>query len=190
MDENPDNRLKIKRVRGSHHSKMSSGAVQIFVGPENMAPYPVEAWAAEEDTYLVLSADPEVVESKEDLKQVMTQVLTTSPAAPGSVMVKAGYPLRLLAIIHDLNQEPSWKEEWVASALDGIFQEAESCKIRSLALPLLGTLHGSLERQRFLALLQDALERRSPRHLSRLWLVVPAGTSSEILAMLEAELQH
>jgi hypothetical protein len=96
----------------------------------------------------------------------------------------------LLAIIHDLNQEPSWKEEWVASALDGIFQEAESCKIRSLALPLLGTLHGSLERQRFLALLQDALERRSPRHLTRLWLVVPAGTSSEILAMLEAELQN
>jgi len=190
MDEKPDNRLKTKRVRGSHHSKMSIGAVQIFVGPENMAPYPVEAWAAEEDTYLMLSADPEVVESKEDLKQVMAQVLTTSPAAPGSVMVKAGYPLRLLAIIHDLNQEPSWKEEWVASALDGIFQEAESCKIRSLALPLLGTLHGSLERQRFLALLQDALERRSPRHLTRLWLVVPAGTSSEILAMLEAELQH
>jgi len=122
MDEKPDNRLKIKRVRGSHHSKMSIGAVQIFVGPENMAPYPVEAWAAEEDTYLVLSADPEVAESKEDLKQVMAQVLTTSPAAPGSVMVKAGYPLRLLAIIHDLNQEPSWKEEWVASALDGIFQ--------------------------------------------------------------------
>ena len=46
MDEKPDNRLKIKRVRGNHHSKMSIGAVQIFVGPENMAPYPVEAWAA------------------------------------------------------------------------------------------------------------------------------------------------
>ena len=163
------------------------GSVQIFVGPENMAPYPVDAWAAEEDTYLVLSADPEVVESNEDPERVMAEVLATRPEEPGTVVVKGGHPLRLLAIVHDLNEEPSWKEEWVVSALEGIFQEAETRKLRSLALPLLGTLHGSLEKQRFLVLLRDSIERKSPVHLTRLWLVVPAGTSSEILKMLESD---
>ncbi len=165
------------------------GAVQIFVGPENMAPYPVDGWAAEEDTYLVLSADPEVVEANEDLERVMAEVLATHPAEPGTVIVKAGTPLRFLAIVHDLNEEPSWKEEWVVSALDGIFRETEARKLRSLALPLIGTLHGSLEKRRFLMLLREVLERRSPGDLTHLWLVVPAGTSSEVLKMLKSDLQ-
>jgi hypothetical protein len=164
------------------------GSVQIFVGPGNMAPYPVDAWAAEEDTYLVLSADPEVVESNEDPERVMAEVLATRPEEPGTVVVKGGHPLRLLAIVHDLNEEPSWKEEWVVSALAGIFQEAETRKLRSLALPLLGTLRGSLEKQRFLVLLREILERRSLGHLTNLWLVVPAGTSSAILQMLKSDL--
>ncbi|MBM4331635.1 MAG: hypothetical protein FJ117_10495 [Deltaproteobacteria bacterium] len=189
MDEKLDNGPKIKGVRRGQHSAIVIGSVQVFVGPENMAPYPVEAWAAEEDTYLVLSADPEVQAIEENPEQIMAEVSATHPAEPGSVIVKNGYPLRLLAIIHDLNQEPSWKEEWVASALDGILQEMENREIRSLALPLLGTLHGSLERKRFLTLLREALERRQPIHLSRLWLVVPSGTTSDILAMLEGELQ-
>ena len=189
MDQHQDNGPKIKRVPSGRHSAIRIGSIQIFVGPGNMAPYPVEAWAAEEDTYLVLSADTEVVESNEDVEQVMAQVLSSSPIAPGSVIVKGGFPLRLLAIVHDLNQEPSWNEEWIASALDGILRETESRKIQSLALPLLGTLHGALGRERFLALLREALERRPPRHLMRLWLVVPTGTTSEILTLLEAQLQ-
>jgi hypothetical protein len=164
------------------------GSVQIFVGPGNMAPYPVDAWAAEEDTYLVLSADPEVAEVDEDPERVMAEVLATRPAEPGTVIVKGACPLRLLAVVHDLNEEPSWKEEWVVKALHGIFQEADKRRVRSLALPLLGTLHGSLEKQRFLVLLREVVERRPPRHLTRLWLVVPAGTSSEILQMLGSDL--
>jgi hypothetical protein len=164
------------------------GSVQIFVGPGNMAPYPVDAWAAEEDTYLVLSADPEVVESNEDPERVMAEVLATRPEEPGTVVIKGGHPLRLLAIVHDLNEEPSWKEEWVVSALAGIFQEAETRKLRSLALPLLGTLHGSLEKKRFLVLLREILERRSLGDLTNLWLVVPAGTGSAILQMLKSDL--
>jgi O-acetyl-ADP-ribose deacetylase (regulator of RNase III) len=95
----------------------------------------------------------------------------------------------LLAIVHDLNQEPSWREEWVASALEGIFREAESRRLRSIALPFLGTLHGSLKKERFVELLRCALERMSPNHLKRLWLLVPAGTSSKILEMLESDSQ-
>jgi hypothetical protein len=189
VGEKGDNKPKLGLIRSEHHSMISIGSVEIFVGPENMAPYPVDAVAAEEDTFLVLSADPEVFESHEDPDRVMAEVLQTRPEKPGTVVVKGEYPLQLLAIVHDLDRDTSWKEEWVVSALDGIFQEAENRKLKSIALPLLGTLHGSLEKKRFLVLLREALERKSPTHLMRLWLVAPEGTSLEILEMLKAGLK-
>jgi hypothetical protein len=147
------------------------------------------AIAEEEDTYLVLSADSEVQETHEDPERLMTELLKTSPLSPGNVILTGKHPLRLLAIVHDLDREPSWKEEWVTGALDGIFREAESRKLRSIALPMLGTVHGSLEKQRFLVLLREALERSSPKHLTQLWLMVPAGSTREILEMLTSILQ-
>jgi len=121
--------------------------------------------------------------------RVMTRVIETRPQTPGSVLVKGKRPLRLLAIVHDLNQDPSWREEWIANALDRILAEAETRRLRSIALPFLGTLHGSLEKQRFVVLLRDALERNPAIHLERLWLVVPEGSSSKILDILESNSQ-
>lgn len=169
---------------GQRRSEVWMGSVRLFVAPKEWPPFLADALVEEEDTYLVLSADPEVQETREEPGELMAELLKTNPAVPGSVIVKEGQPLSLLAVVHDLNQEPSWKEEWIANALDRIFRETESRKIRSLALPLLGTLHGSLDRQRFLALLREALERSSPKYLARLWLVVPAGTAREVLGML------
>jgi len=169
---------------------MKFGALEIFVGPENMAPYLVEAWVAEEDTFLVLSADPEVQAIEEKPEQIMAEASATHPAKPGSVIVKNGYPLQLLAIVHDLNQKPTWKEEWIVKALLTIFREADKRRLQSLALPLLGTLHGDLEKDHFLFLLCKTLERNPPAYLRRLWLVTPVGTSSEILRLLKAELER
>jgi len=188
MDEGND-KPKLKLIQGGRHSRLAIGPVEIFVGPQNMAPYAVEAVVAEEDTFLVLSSDPELLESRENPIKVMTEVVEARPEKPGSVLIRGGRPLQLLAIVHDLNQEPSWKEKWVASALDGIFHEVESRKIRSLALPLLGTVHGRLEKERFLFLLREALERRTFDFLQRLWLVVPVGAALEILKILRAQLK-
>lgn len=185
LDDNP----KPPQARSHHHSEISIGAVRVFVAPKEWPPFLADALAEEEDTYLVLSADPEVLETREQTEELMAELLKTNPAVPGSVMVKEGPPLSLLAVVHDLEQEPSWKEEWIASALDGIFREAESRKLRSIALPMLGTLHGSLEKQRFLVLLREALERSSPEHLARLWLVVPEGMTREVFGMLASILK-
>jgi hypothetical protein len=188
MDEKEHNRPNRKMIPGGGESRLAIGAVQIFVGPEKMSPYPVDAMVAEEDTFLVLSADPELFESNESPIRVLTEAFETRPETPGSVLVKDGHPLQFLAIIHDLDQEPSWKEEWVVSALDGILRETENRKLRSIALPLLGTLHGSLGKGRFITLLRESLERKAPRYLKRLWLVTPEGTATEILRILRAEL--
>ena len=189
IEEKTDKRPRLRLIRGGYPHEVSLGSVRIVATPKDRPPFPVDAVAFEEDTFLIMTADPEVRDPNEPLVRLMTRVIETPPEKPGSVLVKGKRPLHLLAIVHDLNQEPSWKEEWIVSALDGIFREAESRRLKSIALPFLGTLHGSLEKERFVVLLKCALERMSAKYLKRLWLVVPAGTSSKILEILESRPQ-
>ncbi len=185
-----EGRSNPERIQDRPHSAIMIGSVQVIVAPENISPFQVDAIAFEEDTFLVLSADPEIFETQEASEHIVAESFRARPAEPGSVIVKGKYPYWLLAVVHDLNQEPSWKEEWVTHALDRIFQETEKRKLKSIAVPLLGTLHGNLEKPRFLSLLRAALERKQPACLSRLWLVVQVGTTRQILDMLRAELEE
>jgi hypothetical protein len=160
--------------------------VDIVAAPENRPPFKVDAVAVEEDTFLVMSADRRVQDPKEPLIKIMTRVIETQPRAPGSVFVRDGSPLRFLAVVHDLNEEPTWREEWIIGALEAIFQEAEQRGLWSIALPFLGTLHGSLDKARFIVILRSVLEKIPANHLKRLWLVVPRKTHSKILKNLQA----
>jgi len=150
-------------------------ALRIVSCPEDAPPFEVDAVAAEEDTWLVLSADPVATEPEEGLEEILAAARQAQPEPPGSVVVLEGRPLRLLAVVHDLSREPTWREEWVASALAAILAECEARGIRSLALPPLGARHGSLAPPRFEELLAEALRAAPPLRLERLWLVVPPG---------------
>lgn len=180
-EHDTDKRPRLRLIRGGYPYKIRIGSINIVASPENKPPFKVDAVAVEEDTFLIMSADRRVRDPKEPLMKVMSRVIATRPKTPGCVLVKGRSPLHLLAIVHDLNENPSWREEWIISALGEIFREAERRKLGSIAIPFLGTLHGSLDKQRFLALLRSVVERISANSVKRLWLVVPAGTSSKIL---------
>jgi len=170
----------LRLIRGSYPFWLSFGSVDIVAAPKDSPPFSIDAVVIEEDTFLVLSADPEVRNPHKHLVQIMTEVINTRPEKPGKVLVKGKHPLLLLAIVYDLNQEPSCREKWVENALNEIFRVTESRDLKSIALPLLGTLHGSLEKQRFIVLLRHALKQISAPNLKRIWLVVSPGTSSKI----------
>jgi len=175
-DEMPNLRL----ILGNYPFQLSFGVIDIVAAPKDTPPFSIDAVAVEEDTFLVLSADPRVRDPHMDLVRIMTNVIKTRPEKPGTVLVRGKHPLFLLAIVHDFNQEPSCKEKWIVSALNEIFRVTESRDLTSIAIPLLGTLHGSLKKQRFIVLLSRALKRVSVSHLKRIWLIVPPGTSSKI----------
>jgi len=185
IEKIPDNRPKMKLIRGIYPLEIPHRSVRIVAAPKKNQPFPVDAEVFEEDTFLVLSADTAVRETHEPLIRVMTKVIETRPETPGSILVRGKRPLRILAIVHDLNEEPSWKIEWVQSALRQIFKEVESRGLKSLALPFLGTMHGSLEKLRFVMLLREALALKEFKYLKHLWLIVPTGTDREILKLLE-----
>ena len=158
----------------------SFAGVHVVVARDEDQPFSVDAEVFEEDTWLALSTKTDVVRSPGHPVRVMTRVWEAEPEVLGSVVVKPGPPLRLLAVVHDLNVDPSCTEEWVESALREVFRFAAEHQLRGLKLPLLGSKHGKLAAARFMALLRRTLHRsvdgaaRPP--LRRLWLV--RGTES------------
>jgi hypothetical protein len=175
---------RLRLIRGGRPSPFTIGSVDIVVAPEDKPPFKTDAVAYEEDTVLVLSAPVELNEPPESLMRLLTELREMQPKRPGSVLVKPGSPLRLLAVVHDLNQEPSWKERWVAKALKEIFREMEQRKLHALALPFLGTRHGSLGEERFLVLLRSILVGTVTHYLKRIWLMLPHGIDPKIITVL------
>lgn len=161
----------LRAIPGGLHREIQIAGLRAVVGPEDRPPFPVEARVFEEDTYLVLSAPVEVTTQPEHPIRLMTALWNLKPKLPGTILVRSGRPLRLLAVIHDLNQNPSWRESWIAQALMEILQEVNHRRLSSLALPFLGAVHGRLPPERFLNLLGEALHRHPPSTLRHLWLV-------------------
>jgi hypothetical protein len=176
---------KLRLVHGSLSCKMSVGNLQIVASPEDAPPFRLDAFVFEEDTFLVMSSDTTVREPKESMVRIMSRLLETQPAVPGSVLVRGKDPLQFLAIVHDFNEDPSFKEEWLVSALEGVFKSSENLQLRSLALPLIGTRYGFIKTERFADLLELALRSVTLQHLRRLWLIVPGGTARDMIRQLK-----
>jgi hypothetical protein len=176
---------ELRLIRGSLSSKMSIGNLQVVASPKDAPPFRVDAFVFEEDTFLVMSADTTVRDAKESMVRIMARLMETRPVAPGSVLVRGKDPLQFLAIVHDFNEDPSFKEEWLVSALEGIFKTSERVQLHSLALPLIGTHYGFVKTERFVDLLESAIKGATLQHLRRLWLMVPSGSAREMIQRLK-----
>ncbi|MBN1850301.1 MAG: hypothetical protein JW932_17150 [Deltaproteobacteria bacterium] len=166
----------LRVITGHYPIHISMGFLDIVASPEKMRPFALDAMVFEEDTFLVLSADKRVRDPQKPLIHVLTEVIELKPETPGTVLTKGKGPFRMLAVIHDLDQEPTWQEEWIKTALKNIFLESEKRKLRSIAIPFIGTVYGNLGRNRFIELLWKALNQFAPRYLKRLWIIVPKET--------------
>ena len=189
MSSKEPGRPDLRLIHGAFVCKTSLGTIQVVAAPKETPPFAVDAIVFEEDTFLVLSADPTVRDPKVPLVRIMTTLIETQPETPGRVLVRGKTPLMLLAVIHDFHQEPSWKEEWIETALKGIFQESERRRLGSIAIPLLGTVHGALDKGSAVGLIGRVIGQGALQHLRRLWLIVSAGTAREIVGMLDRAFQ-
>jgi hypothetical protein len=182
-------RPPLKLVRGGRICETSLGRLRVATAPKDTPPFPVEAFVFEEDTFLVMSADSTPRDHKVPMMKLMTRLIETQPGTPGTVVLQGHSPLRILAIVHDFNQDPSWKEEWIDRALCNALRESQTLGIHSLAIPLLGAVHGSMNKKRFLEILVRALQATRLVYLNFLWIVVPEGQSPQVIKELKAEIE-
>jgi len=131
---------------------------RITVAPPSSQPFPVDALILEEDTWLALSADPEIREPVVHAVRTITEAWEAEPAAPGSILVRPGVPLRILAVVHDLSMAPSWREEWIHAALRRSLAEAQRRGLSALGIEPLGAVHGRFSPPDFDALLRELIE--------------------------------
>lgn len=162
------------------------GSLQIVSTPESAPPFEVDAVAFEEDTFLIMSAARQVIEPREHPIRIMTEVINFKPAPVGRVLIRGQKPLRFLAIVHDLNHRPSWKEEWISGALREIFRLVEQRQLHRIALQPLGTIYGQLTIERFGALLSTVLKSTAFDFLRHIWLQVPIGVNQILIRKLES----
>jgi len=162
------------------------GPLQIVSTPESASPFEVDAVAFEEDTYLIMSAARQVIEPQEHPIRIMTEAINFKPAPVGTILIRGQNPLRFLAIVHDLNHRPSWKEEWISGALGEIFRLAEQRQLHRIALQPLGTIYGQLTIERFAVLLGAVLKSTAFDFLTHIWLQVPIGVNQTLFRKLES----
>ncbi|NIM29567.1 MAG: hypothetical protein GTO67_11325 [Gammaproteobacteria bacterium] len=163
------------------------GRVHVVVAPEDQPPFSINAIAVEEDTHLLLSSEGAIDEPKETFAELVSAAAERQPETPGSVLVRKAEPLEFLAIVHDIDCEPTWCEAWIASAINGIVEEAEWRQLEAIGMPLLGTRHGHIEGRRVALWLARCLSRARFRHLKRIWVVAPPGSETELMWVLRNE---
>ena len=174
----------LRLIHDAGRCERQIGELRVVAAPRKHPPFRCAAIAEEQDTCLILGVQHELRAPDTPAWAMANRLEAQRTHAPGSVVVRRGTPLRLLAIVHDVSQKPTWREAWVVEALGNILRELERRELASLALPVLGARHGTLSPPRFARLLGGVLARHRPACLRRLWLSVPTGTSCSILDAL------
>jgi hypothetical protein len=178
-------RSRFRVIAGGLRREIRLRGVRVVAAPRSAQPFAVDALVLEEDTYLVLSADPKAVSPASHPIRLMTGALDFSPEAPGSVVVQETCPLRLLAVVNDVDRDPICQETWVAHALKTVFRIAEARRLKALGFQMLGTCHGRLPPVRFAELLLDALPGcPEGLGLTRLWIDAPVPVNRDVIAVL------
>jgi hypothetical protein len=160
------------------------GPVEVTIAPPDFPPYEFEAFVEEQDNSLLLGLEPMIREPREQPDSLVEPMISELTKKPGDVIVKKTTPLKLLAIIHDLELRTTWKTEWIEEALKQIFCIIEDRKIKNIAMPMLGTIHGSLEYEEFVSLFRAALPSDTSCYPEKIWLIAPEHECNQIKNLL------
>jgi hypothetical protein len=173
---------RLVALEGGLRDHVKIGAATVVPAPADRPPFAIGARIEEEDRYLVLSAKPTFTDPGPlHPIRLHTELVTLEPKALGTVVLQRGVPHRLLAVVHDLDQEPSSQREWVREALHAALRCAKELQIHALALPLLGAVHRGISQRESLDEIKTALLEAE---LERVWLIVAAGAEAEAIERL------
>ena len=178
-------RKNIKLAWDINQAKVKINNVNILVSPEKLAPVNTSAVVEEQDTALVLSKPKKITDTETKPGWFLANKLESQPLIePGSVIKRNAKTLKLMAIVHDFDMEPSWRAEWIAQALDNILEISIINKLSSIQLPVLGAQHGRFETNKFLELLVTALKTyQGP--LETIWLIISHKECPQALSFLK-----
>jgi hypothetical protein len=128
----------------------------------------VDVVVEEQDTNLILGKSPVIMDTIESFPALVKKMEQQIHEIPGNVIVKESIPIRLVAIVYDVEHTPICKESWIEEALQNILMQCDKYKIKTLAMPLLGTSYGKLREETTMQLLQDSLIQNQKQTLKKI----------------------
>jgi len=154
----------VDRFRRQFHN------VEIAVASANFAPFSVDAVVEEQDTSLVLGESNEIKDpGNKPVWYFANKLQSFAALSPGEIIVRKSRPLRIQAIVHDLDQEPTCRELWIEQTINKIFTITDTHNIHAMQMPMLGTRYSDVETTWFLQLLLNTIALQKP-NLNKLWL--------------------
>jgi len=171
-------------------------AVRIEAARPSAIPPWCEAVVEAQDRWLVLGQGPTRAERDpegyaDDLALTSVDALleaaaASSAAEPGSVLMRRTKPMRLLAVVHDLEAAVTSRPEWTQQALDTLARLTTRTALRTLALPVLGPQRSDADLEAFGEMLADSLVVHGPARL-RIALLLPSDRAAIVVrAMRES----
>jgi hypothetical protein len=158
-------------VRGGRARTWRRGRLEVVAATPDRPPFPVARRVLEEDRWRVLGASPEWRPPPPEHPVRLHTALLDDRAADLGTLLGRGSCWH--AVVVDLDAERLVVPEVVASAWESIAARCARARIRSIAVPLLGTVHGDLAPDVALRLLSEGLLAEAPAVLQRVWLQVP-----------------
>lgn len=179
---------QLRVIDGGLQKSFFFNGIKLIAAPRKCPPAKIDALVFEEDAFLIISDEPEYIPPPKHPIRLMSDIANFKPQVPGTVVIKGENPIRMLAVVHDVNQDPTWKEEWIEKAVCSVFQKAEILKLRTLGLPMIGTKHGKLTYQNFSKIFARALRTCVFKYLKLIWLIIPVPVNSAVISLLKNEL--
>jgi len=173
-------------IQGGLQRSIDFSGIHIVASPKESPPFAVEAMAVEEDTFLVMGTDPLDADELVHPLRLMAELADFVPETPGTVRIRETRPLQLQAIVHDIDNVPTWREEWVKQAISKIFEIIEQRGIKSLGLPLIGTQYGTMETRVCAKIIGSVLSTRHPGCLKKIWMITPVPVNAETIRTISA----
>ena len=132
----------------------------------------IDAIVEEQDTCLLLGNSAVIKTPVESITSLVKKMEQQNPRTPGEVLVIHSKPRRLIAIIYDLDQKQICREEWIETAVKNILQQCRVYQIRTLAMPLPGIIHGRIDEDTSLCILDNVLAKDKPDCLENVYLIM------------------
>ena len=178
----------MKLIWDSSQFKITIASIDIHIAPEDRPPFPVIALVEEQDTSLVLKPDDEIRDPGDNkpLWYDANKTKLSEAHQPGDVLSKSFNPIRFLAIVHDLDQTPSWKSEWIEMALSNVFELSGNRSLSAIGIPVLGAQFGRFKLEEFISIFVAALKKQNFEYSLKIWLVVKQEECQKAFELLKA----
>jgi len=130
----------------------------------------VDAVVEEQDTNLILGKSPVILDTIESFPALVKKMEQQTCEKVGNVLVKQSIPIRFIAIVYDVEHTPIGMTVWIEEAIRNILAQCGKHRIKTLAMPLLGTSYGKLEEEHIIKLLQESLIQNRQQTLKKIWI--------------------